>query len=85
MSPDGELQKWNGTSGAAPIVAGVAALVRSAHPELDAANVINRIVRTATSVPGMKGLPDSAVRLRPARCKGCRPGIHPRRDLEPDG
>lgn len=59
MSPDGELQKWNGTSGAAPIVAGVAALVRSAHPELDAANVINRIVRTATSVPGMKGLPDS--------------------------
>lgn len=59
MSPDGELQQWNGTSGAAPIVAGVAALVRSAHPDLDAANVINRIIRTATSVPGMKGLPDS--------------------------
>ena len=38
---------WDGTSGAAPIVAGVAALVRAAHPELDAANVINRIVATA--------------------------------------
>jgi len=38
---------WDGTSGASPIVAGVAALVRAAHPELDAANVINRIVRTA--------------------------------------
>jgi type VII secretion-associated serine protease mycosin len=38
---------WNGTSGASPIVAGVVALVRAAHPELDAANVINRILATA--------------------------------------
>lgn len=37
----------DGTSGAAAIVSGVAALVRSAHPELDAANVVNRIVATA--------------------------------------
>lgn len=52
ISPDGSLRMWRGTSGAAPIVAGVAALVRSAHPDLDAANVINRIIRTATAVPG---------------------------------
>ena len=52
ISPDGTLRSWNGTSGAAPIVAGVAALVRAAHPDLDAANVINRIIKTATSVPG---------------------------------
>ena len=58
MSANGELQRWNGTSGAAPIVAGVAALVRSAHPDMDAANVINRIIRTATRVPGMSALPD---------------------------
>jgi subtilisin family serine protease len=45
--PGGGYVTWSGTSGAAPIVAGVVALVRAAHPELDAANVINRIVSTA--------------------------------------
>lgn len=52
ISADGSLQEWRGTSGAAPIVAGVAALIRSAHPDLDAANVINRIISTAIDVPG---------------------------------
>jgi membrane-anchored mycosin MYCP len=47
VSADGRLVVWDGTSGAAPIVAGVAALVRAAHPELDANNVMNRIIRTA--------------------------------------
>jgi subtilisin family serine protease len=46
-TPGGGYVLWSGTSGAAPIVAGVAALVRAAHPELDAAGVINRIVKTA--------------------------------------
>ncbi|MET3768980.1 subtilisin family serine protease [Marisediminicola sp. UYEF4] len=44
--------EWAGTSGAAPLVAGLVALVRSAHPELDANNVINRVIRTATPVGG---------------------------------
>jgi len=44
--------EWAGTSGAAPLVAGLVALVRSAHPELDANNVINRVIRTATPVAG---------------------------------
>lgn len=39
-----------GTSAATAIVSGVAALVRSAYPELDAANVVNRLVRTATDL-----------------------------------
>ena len=48
--PDGGYVTWSGTSGATPIVAGIVALVRAAHPELDAANVINRIVTTARDV-----------------------------------
>ncbi|MCP2262340.1 type VII secretion-associated serine protease mycosin [Streptoalloteichus tenebrarius] len=40
----------SGTSSAAAIVSGVAALVRSAHPGLNAANVVNRLVRTARDV-----------------------------------
>src|SRR5690606_17672321 len=58
ISPDGTVAEWKGTSGAAPIVAGAAALVRAAHPELDAANVINRIIRTAMPVEGVGALPD---------------------------
>jgi subtilisin family serine protease len=48
--PGGGYVAWSGTSGATPIVAGIVALVRAAHPELDAANVIHRILSTATSV-----------------------------------
>lgn len=59
VSPNGDLVIWDGTSGAAPIVAGVAALVRSAHPDLDAANVINRIVRTATPSDREKKVPNA--------------------------
>ncbi|MER7796721.1 S8 family serine peptidase [Microbacterium sp. NPDC096154] len=55
---DGKVEEWNGTSGAAPIVAGVAALVRSAHPELSAIDVINRIVKTAREPEGVQ-VPDA--------------------------
>ncbi|QKJ19049.1 S8 family peptidase [Microbacterium hominis] len=58
VSADGRVVEWEGTSGAAPIVTGIAALVRAAHPELDAANVINRIIRTADPAAGATAVPD---------------------------
>jgi subtilisin family serine protease len=54
--PGGGHALWQGTSGATPIVAGIAALVRAAHPDLDAANVIERILRTAR--PATPTVPD---------------------------
>ncbi len=45
--PSGGYAEWAGTSGATPIVAGVAALIRSKWPEMSAKQVINRIVSTA--------------------------------------
>lgn len=44
---DNDYVVWNGTSGAAPLVSGLVALVRSAYPDLDAANVIERVIATA--------------------------------------
>ena len=46
--PGADYKIWSGTSGAAPIVSGLVALVRSQFPNLDASNVINRIIQTAT-------------------------------------
>jgi subtilisin family serine protease len=49
-TPGGGYVSWSGTSGATPIVAGIVALVRSAYPTMDAANVINRVLVTADRV-----------------------------------
>jgi len=65
--PGGGYVQWDGTSAAAPIVSGLVALVRAAYPELDAAEVINRVIATANpnghSVPSPiygNGLIDAA-------------------------
>ncbi|WP_248283494.1 S8 family serine peptidase [Cryobacterium arcticum] len=47
VAPGGGYLQWDGTSAAAPIVSGLVALVRSAYPKLDAAEVINRVIETA--------------------------------------
>jgi type VII secretion-associated serine protease mycosin len=44
--PGGSYAEWAGTSGATPIVSGVAALIRSKWPQMSAKQVINRIVST---------------------------------------
>ncbi|WP_374700338.1 S8 family serine peptidase [Arthrobacter sp. JCM 19049] len=45
--PGGDYARWSGTSGAAPIVSGVVALIRSKYPQMKAPQVINRILKTA--------------------------------------
>jgi len=54
-TPGGGYVLWDGTSGATPIVSGIVALVRAAHPGLSAANVIERLVSTATPA-GVDGI-----------------------------
>lgn len=48
--PNDTYGTWSGTSMAAPLVAGTAALVRSANPGLSAERVARRIIKTATWV-----------------------------------
>ncbi|GAA4657022.1 S8 family serine peptidase [Arthrobacter cryoconiti] len=55
--PGGGYARWSGTSGAAPIVAGVAALIRSKYPDMSAAQVINRIISSAK--PKGDGVPNA--------------------------
>lgn len=47
--PGDDYMQWNGTSGASPIVAGAAALVWAANPELSAQEVKHRMLSTADS------------------------------------
>lgn len=62
---------WQGTSGATPIVAGIAALIRAAHPEATAADVVARLIETARPVTATVpdplygyGLVDAAAAVR---------------------
>lgn len=53
--PGGEYGTGDGCSFAAPVVAGVAALIRSNEPDLSADEVVAKLYTTATPVPGHDG------------------------------
>ena len=50
--PGDEYAHWSGTSGAAPLVSGMAALIRAENPSMPAHQVINRILETAEDTGG---------------------------------
>jgi type VII secretion-associated serine protease mycosin len=55
--PGGGYTSVSGTSFAAPLVSAAAALVRSKWPQMSAADVVNRLIRTATDI-GQPGRDD---------------------------
>lgn len=46
--PNGEYRLWSGSSGSAPIVSGLVALIRSKFPSMNAESVINQLILSAT-------------------------------------
>ena len=56
--PGGEYRLWSGTSAAAPIVSGLVAMIRSMYPEMNAVNIVNRVIQSARKV-GFEGYSNS--------------------------
>lgn len=50
--PEGQYASWSGTSMASAFAAGQLALMRSVYPDLDAEELINRVVSTSAAIPG---------------------------------
>jgi subtilisin family serine protease len=63
--PGGGYATWSGTSMAAPLAAGSAALIRAASPSLRPADIVMRIVTTGASLSGLvRRRIDAAAALR---------------------
>ena len=61
--PAGEYGVWSGTSMAAPLVAGQAALLRATQPAWTPAQVTQQITATASAAPAVPPLVDVAAAL----------------------
>lgn len=67
--PGNQVDELNGTSFAAPLVAGSAAVVKAAFPGVSSRDVVNRLLTSATAIPGQdvgQGLLNLEAALAPA-------------------
>jgi len=62
-TPNGEYASLSGTSMASPVVAGVAALVKSYYPELSAAELKICLEKSATPMQGMVNTPGTTTKV----------------------
>jgi subtilisin family serine protease len=65
-----EYEQRSGTSLAAPIVAGVAALTLSAHPNLSVAQLRSRLLESVDNLPGLRGKVSAGGRINAASAVG---------------
>jgi len=65
-----EYEQHSGTSMAAPIVTGVAALTLSAHPNLSVAQLRSLLLQSVDRLPGLRGKVSTAGRINAAKAVG---------------
>jgi subtilisin family serine protease len=65
-TPDSTYEYLSGTSMAAPVVSGIAALIRSRYPDLSARQVKQVIVQSAKKIPGEVTQPGTFDKVSPA-------------------
>lgn len=70
--PGNTYGSYNGTSVASPHVAGVAALIKSANPSLDSAQIKSRILQSVDKVSSLQGKTATGGRLDAARALGLK-------------
>jgi subtilisin family serine protease len=68
-----DYQRHSGTSLAAPVVAGVAALALSAHPDLSMPQLRSLLLASVDKLPGLRGKISTGGRINAARAVGARP------------
>ncbi len=66
----------SGTSRAAPLIAGVAALVKDLHPEWTYNRVVNQVLSTVNELPALRDITVTGGRLNAARAVGPEVGPH---------